>query len=71
MGSDAGIVHTQRHTNTNTHTQKEIIGRIMKCKELRCTCVLFVSCMYLDGGMGGGGWLLTSLFLFYSWASML
>ena len=30
--------------------------------------------MYLDGGMGGGGWLLTSLFLFYylySWASML
>ena len=39
-----------------------------------CTSVLFVSCMYLDGGMGGGGWLLTSLFLFYylySWASML
>ena len=24
--------------------------------------VLFVSCMYLDGGMGGGGWLLTSFF---------
>ena len=22
----------------------------------------FVSCMYLDGGMGGGGWLLTSFF---------
>ena len=41
---------------------------------LFCTSVLFVSCMYLDGGMGGGGWLLTSLFLFYylySWASML
>ena len=35
-----------------------------------------VSCMYLDGGMGGGVLLLTSLlsFLFYylySWASML
>ena len=32
------------------------------------------ACMYLDGGMGGGGWLLNSLFLFYylySWASML
>ena len=27
-----------------------------------CTSVLFVSCMYLDGGMGGGGWLLTSFF---------
>ena len=26
------------------------------------TSVLFVSCMYLDGGMGGGGWLLTSFF---------
>ena len=41
---------------------------------LFCTSVLFVSCMYLDGGMGGGGWLLTSLFLFYylySWASIL
>ena len=39
-----------------------------------CTSVLFVSCMYLDGGMRGGGWLLTSLFIFYylySWASML
>ena len=24
--------------------------------------VLFVSSMYLDGGMGGGGWLLTSFF---------
>ena len=23
---------------------------------------MFVSCMYLDGGMGGGGWLLTSFF---------
>ena len=29
---------------------------------LFCTSVLFVSCMYLDGGMGGGGWLLTSFF---------
>ena len=27
-----------------------------------CTSVLFVSCMYLDGVMGGGGWLLTSFF---------
>ena len=27
-----------------------------------CTSVLFVSCMCLDGGMGGGGWLLTSFF---------
>ena len=27
-----------------------------------CTSVLFVSCMYLDGGMGGGGWLLTCFF---------
>ena len=29
-----------------------------------CTSVLFVSCMYLDEGMGGGGWLL-NFFLFY------
>ena len=29
---------------------------------LFCTSILFVSCMYLDGGMGGGGWLLTSFF---------
>ena len=39
-----------------------------------CTSVLFVSCMYLDGGMGVGRWLLTSLFLFYylySWASII
>ena len=44
------------------------------CPTFFCTSVLFVSGMYLDGGMGGGGWLLTSLFLFhylYSWASML
>ena len=29
---------------------------------VHCTSVLFVSCMYLDEGMGGGGWLLTSFF---------
>ena len=32
------------------------------CPTFFCTSVLFVSCMYLDGGMGGGGWLLTSFF---------
>ena len=32
------------------------------CPNFFCTSVLFVSCMYLDGGMGGGGWLLTSFF---------
>ena len=48
-------------SNSKVHTY------IHNCYELICPTFfvqvfLFVSCMYLDGGMGGGGWLLTSFF---------
>ena len=48
------------YISRNTYFKNHKRPRSTVC--MSCTSVLFVSCMYLDGGMGGGGWLLTSFF---------
>ena len=47
-----------------THATAPVLKAGHLVSYLFCTSVLFVSCMYLDGGMGGGGWLLTSFVSF-------